>query len=96
MLTAAKQSGKKTIFIGDKLKVNGKLYGVNDVNNLPADLNPQKTCTKSSNNMILFFWKHSFLSNFYTCDISIDNQKYTQSEQYNQQKKGQKRENRID
>ncbi len=38
VMTAARMKNKRAMFVADKLKVDGHLYGVNDMNNLPAEL----------------------------------------------------------
>jgi len=43
VMTAAKLCGKKASFNGDKLKVDGRSYGVDDILNLPSHLNPDET-----------------------------------------------------
>jgi ribA/ribD-fused uncharacterized protein len=78
---------KKAYFNGDKLKVDGVLYGVDDIPNLPSHLNPEKACTKRSDDVVLFFGKHSPLSNFHECSLTLDGFKYTGVEQRYQQKK---------
>ena len=87
VMTAAKLCGKKASFNGDKLKVDGHSYGVDDIPNLPSHLNPEKACTKRTNDVMVFFGKHSPLSNFHECSLTLDGAQYTGVEQRYQQKK---------
>ncbi|KAK2141558.1 hypothetical protein LSH36_1080g00015 [Paralvinella palmiformis] len=72
---------------GDKLKVDVNSCGVDDIPNLPSHLNPEKACTKRTNDVMVFFGKHSPLSNFLECSLTLDGAQYTGVEQRYQQKK---------
>jgi ribA/ribD-fused uncharacterized protein len=87
VFTAAKSQGKKASFVGNKLKVDGRLYGVSDVNTLPANLNPEQSCIKQNSDLICFFGRYTPFSNFYRCDITVEGHKYNCVEQYLQHKK---------
>ncbi|KAK2147900.1 hypothetical protein LSH36_530g03016 [Paralvinella palmiformis] len=93
VMTAAKLCGKNAPFNGDKLKVDGHSYGVDDIPNLPSHLNPEKACTKRTNYVIIFFGKHSPLSNFHECSLTHDGAQYTGVEQRYQQKKAERARN---
>ena len=86
-MIAAQQSGMKAMFIGDKLKVDGKIYEVGDINHIPPHLEPINTCTQKTDNMVLFFGKDSPLSNMHMCSITLNGQNYSSVEQYYQQKR---------
>ncbi|KAK2139571.1 hypothetical protein LSH36_1715g00000 [Paralvinella palmiformis] len=87
VMTAAKLCGKNASFNGDKLKVDGHSYGMDDIPNLPSHLNQEKACTKRTNYVIIFFGKHSPLSNLHECSLTLDGAQYTGVEQRYQQKK---------
>ena len=84
IMIAAQQ---KAMFIGDKLKVDDKIYEVGDINHLPPHLEPTNVCTQKTD-MVLFFGKHSPLSNMHMCSITLDGQDNSSVEQYYQQQKG--------
>ncbi|KAK2146727.1 hypothetical protein LSH36_587g00000 [Paralvinella palmiformis] len=54
VMTAAELCGKKASFNGDKLKVDGHSYGVDDIPNLPSHLNPETACTKRTNDVMKY------------------------------------------
>ena len=65
----------------DKLKVDGKIYEVGDINHLPPHLEPINACTHKTDNMVLFFGKHSPLSNMHMCSIALNGQDYSSVQQ---------------
>ena len=87
VLSTAKALGKQATFVADKVKVDGKIYGVDDIKDLPPNLNPQATCTKQYDNMVCFFGRYSPLSNFYNSNFNVDGQHYNCIEQYLQSKR---------
>ena len=71
----------------DKLVINSKEYTLQNLNELPADLNPAKTCERSDNGIIGFLGVHTPLSNFYPCKFVMENTSYNCAEQRIQSKK---------
>ena len=74
----------------DKLIVDDKRYGTEDVKNLPADLTPRNACDTSDDNSIAFFGRYSQFSNFHACTFKVDDINYNSSKQYIQAMKARK------
>ena len=72
---------------GEKLVINGMIYGVNDIANLPPDLAAYKATQKSDSTSIVFQGELSPYSDFHSVPFVIDNQKYPTSEHYIQYSK---------
>ncbi len=71
----------------DRLILRGRSYTVDQLKDLPGDINPAQIATEFRPNMVKFFRKESPLSNFHPCPIKIDNKNYFCTEQYYQYKK---------
>ena len=72
----------------NKLFVNGKMYTVSTLDQLPKEIELKNLFTKSENGVSLFASKYSPLSNLYSeATFSIDNQMYCSTEQYIQLRK---------
>lgn len=72
---------------GNKIHIDGVMYGYDDLDILPVDLRsalPQQKYVKKG---VAFRGKDSFLSNFYQCDIRIDGEFYSSVEQFYQSQK---------
>ena len=83
VVQAAYKSGKdKASLIGDKLLLNGKLYGYKDVEKLPNELQPGNLSTVTSGEKIAFFTCSSKLSNHNMCKFAIEGRQFTSVEQY--------------
>ena len=83
VVLAAYKSGKdKASLIGDKLLLNGKLYGYKDVEKLPNESQPGNLSTVTSDDKIAFFTCSSKLSNHYMCKFTIKGRQFTSVEQY--------------
>jgi ribA/ribD-fused uncharacterized protein len=89
VMVAAKQKNKQALFQGDKLKINGHLYGVHDLHHLPADINPEQGCIRETGDVICFFGRHTPLSNFHACSFKVDSCEFSSVEQYLQSSKAQ-------
>jgi ribA/ribD-fused uncharacterized protein len=63
------------------------LYGVDEFNTLPADLDPRHICTERIGEVTYFFKCDSPLSNHHACKFTIDNVTYNCSEQAYMHKK---------
>ena len=84
----ARDDGKKASLIVDRLLINGESFTVDNLNNLPADLNPARVATPSiKENITAFFRPASPLSNFHSSEIEIDGRKYAHVEQFYQKEK---------
>ena len=82
VMAAARTSNLKASFVADKIRVDGRLYGVQDMKRLPTHLSPEIGCTKESDDVISFFGRHSPFSNFYECKFTIDGHSFNCTEQY--------------
>ena len=71
----------------DKLVIDGKKYGVNDLNLLPQKLHPFEVTTKSNEETLGFFGELCPFSNFYPAQFTHEGIKYNSSEQLIQYKK---------
>lgn len=74
----------------DKLIISGKAFTVEPLNNLhelPFELNPRNSAEKQNEEAIVFFTQGSPLSNFHHAPFMKDNIGYSCSEQYIQAKK---------
>jgi ribA/ribD-fused uncharacterized protein len=83
----AGQLKKKCSLSGDKLVIDSVTYTVKNLNALPPDLNPAEIATKRSEDATAFFTEVTPLSNFFRCDIKIENCNYHSVEQYLQLQK---------
>ena len=90
ILRAAKQKPEfrfKSRMEGSKLVIDGKHYGVNDLDKLPQKLSPLEVTTKSDNNMIGFFGELCPFSNFYPSQFNHNGIDYHSGEQLIQHQK---------
>ena len=74
----------------DKLLFKGKLLSVNNLQQLPTDINPRTLAEVKTDNVLIFGGINSIyyeLSNYYDCDINYQNQKYNSIEQCYQHSK---------
>jgi ribA/ribD-fused uncharacterized protein len=83
----AKLKGAKASMVNDKIRINGNLYGVNDLHLLPPEFSPEQACVSEKRNVICFFGRYTPLSNFYKCQFVVDGQEYNCLEQYLQKSK---------
>ena len=72
---------------GDKLVINGKRYGKNNLHQLPDKLKPMKVTTKENSNTIGFFGELCPFSNFYSAEFMWNGHIYHSLEQYIQHQK---------
>ena len=84
---AARNITNKCRLIGDKLELDGKVYTVRNLHTLPVKYDPAQLATTEKNGITAFFTRHSPLSNFNTCEIVIDDVKYTCVEQFFQEQR---------
>ena len=78
---------KRSRMEDDKVVIKGKHYGLNNLDELPADLEAFKVTTKEDNNTIVFFGELNLLSNFHPAKFIVDDIEYSTSEQFIQHKK---------
>ena len=69
-------------FKQDKTEVNGKLYSVDKINDLPSEYNPQKMYTPMNSMSVVFFTHFSPFSNHHPALFTLDTIHYNCSEQY--------------
>ena len=72
---------------GDKLVINGRRYGKNNLHQLPDKLKPMKVSTKENLDTIGFFGELCPFSSFYSAEYIWNGQIYHSSEQYIQHQK---------
>jgi ribA/ribD-fused uncharacterized protein len=71
----------------DKLFLNGKLYTMKNIHEIPKCLQPENRCERSSNDAMVFYSKHSVFSNFHAMPVTVEGKTYVCNEQYFQQAK---------
>ena len=75
IMKAARQQAdikKCTLTHDGKLVLNSQVYTVNDLHKLPNNLKPEALCEQHGENAVVFFGRHSPLSNFYPARFQID------------------------
>ena len=78
---------KRSRMEDDKVVIKGKHYGLNNLDELPNDLETFKITTKEDESSIAFFGELNPLSNFHPARFSINETVYSTSEQYIQHTK---------
>ena len=71
----------------DKLVIDGRHYGINDLSHLSQKLSPFEVTTKSNDDTLGFFGELCPFSNFYPAEFTYDGIHYNSSEQLIQHKK---------
>ena len=71
----------------DKLVIDGKRYGTEDLDKLPQLISPFNVSTKSNDTVVGFFGKLCPFSNFYLAKFTYKAQSYHSSEQFIQHTK---------
>jgi hypothetical protein len=66
---------------GNQINLGGKMIGVQNFDDLPADLHPRNICTEQRGDKTFFFKMDSPLSNHHPCTVTSWGQKYNCSEQ---------------
>ena len=72
---------------GSKLVIDGRRYGVNDLDNLPQKLSPYEVTTKTNEDTVRFFGELCPFSNFYLAKFSHNGISYHSGEQLIQHQK---------
>lgn len=65
-----------------KLFFQGEWYGINDIDQLPSELHPKRVYSPRSMESMVFFTKHSPLSNHHPSSFSINGMTFSCVEQY--------------
>ena len=76
----------------DKLIIDSHVYTyapVNNLGDLPDDLNVESLCEKENKDCVVFLGSGSKMSNMYQCNFNVDGVTYSSSEQYIQSGKAQ-------
>ena len=87
VLSAAKSSGAKATLVGNKIRVEGKLYSADQIDDLPPEIIPERGCTSENKDVLCFFGRYSPLSNFYKCSFNFNGRSYNCIEQFLQSRK---------
>ena len=66
----------------DKLVILGRSYTLNNLQQLPEDLNPYKVTIKESEDSVGFFGALNPLSNFHPVPFKVDDESFISTEQY--------------
>ena len=78
---------KKCRLENDKVVINGRKYGIENLHQLPKEIDPFAITSKSDNNCIGFFGALNPLSNFYETKFVVAGVEYLSSEQFIQAQK---------
>jgi hypothetical protein len=73
---------RRTFLNGDRLTINGTHYTIENLHELPDDLDPRLIATKTQGNTTIFFGQNSPLSNHHPSPMIVDNIDYRCNEQY--------------
>lgn len=60
-----------------KIRIQGRLYGADELEKLPDDLQPSAIATPQSESTVVFFGRASPLSNHHICEFTIAGRKFT-------------------
>ena len=66
----------------DKIMFNGKQYGTENLDTLPAKYRPESLFTAEKDDITAFFSKNSPLSNHFPCNFKLEGEKFNCLEQY--------------
>ena len=66
----------------DKIMFNGKQYGTENPDTLPAKNRPESLFTPEKDGITAFFSKNSPLSNHFPCNFKLEGEKFNCLEQY--------------
>ena len=77
----------KVRLVTDKLVIDGRVYTVDNLEALPADLCPETLTQKSNGDTLVFFGMNSPFSNFHKSPMKIGEVQYLCAEQYIQSSK---------
>ena len=83
----AREKNFRPKLAADKLFINGAKYTVENLQNLPEELNPRQIAERITDKAVLFYGSKSCLSNFHKVDIMIDGKLFNSCEQFLQYRK---------
>ena len=72
---------------GDALKIKSKRYTIDNLHQLPDEINGFKATTKSNAGVLCFYGELNPFSNFHAVEFEVNGEIYRNSEQYIQQQK---------
>ena len=72
---------------GDSLIIKGKTYTVDNLSNLPEEINGYNSTCKQDSHSIGFFRELNLMSNFHHCDFHVNYVEYHSTEQFIQLQK---------
>ena len=78
---AAKGMGHKVSFIADKLIIDGRRYGVENLDTLPQALQPSALAVREIDNCVLFHGRDAVFSSFHNSKFTLQDNEWT-VEQY--------------
>ena len=82
-LTARKSHDVKNCKLSlDKLWVDGKVYTMSNVHELPIALRPTESAVRETEEVVIFASNKAIFSNLYGCKIDLDGQSFNSAEQY--------------
>ena len=84
---AMKSAGERVSLVGDYIVHNRSRYTTKNVHLLYPYLDGKDPCATDGENVYAYFGRHSPLSNFYRCDLKIDDRSYNCVEQAYQEAK---------
>ena len=88
VLKAAYQSPHyKAKLVVDKLLLNGKMYSIDELDQLPEDLLPHNLATITQDNVTAFYSRSSVFSNHFACRFEVDGVTYSSLGQFFMHKK---------
>ena len=87
VMKAAIAAGYKSTLKLDKVMIDSRLYGTNQLTQLPSKCDPALQCTKQTGDVHCFFGMHTPLSNFYPCSFTVNQIQYSCTEQFIQSRK---------
>ena len=73
---AARTGNHKASMVANKIKIEGRLYGVDQMNELAANCKPECGCTKETNKCLPYFGQYSPFSDCYASHIHINSITY--------------------
>ena len=70
----------KAKLVVDKLLLNGKMYSITELDQLPEDLLPHNLATITQVNVTAFYSRSSVFSNHFACSFEVDGMTYSSLE----------------
>ena len=74
---------EKIFLVADRLHIGNQIFSMNNLPNLPKELQPENVATPSvGDNLVAFYSRQSPLSNFYPAKFKIGSKTFLHTEQY--------------